>query len=92
MNLQTRDTMMTVAQVLVGLVLCVGIGAVLIYSRLPIFWEHEERLQFHVYPITWRSGVLGVLLLAVTQAISFLVFRRIRWGHTRTPDTGIKPV
>jgi hypothetical protein len=93
MNLtQRRETMKTVIQVLVGLVLCVGIGAVLIYSSLPIFWEHEERLQYHVYPITWRSGVLAVLLLAVTQAISFLVFRRIRGGHTRTPDTSIKPV
>jgi hypothetical protein len=37
--------MKTVLQVLVGLVLCVGIGAVLIYSSLPIFWEHEEPLQ-----------------------------------------------
>jgi hypothetical protein len=87
-----KETMKTVLQVLVGLVLWVATGAVLIYSSLPIFWEHEERLQFHVYPITWRSGVLGVLLIAVTQTISFLVFRRIRWGHTRTPDTGIKPV
>jgi hypothetical protein len=74
-------------QVLVGLVLCVTVGAVLIFSSLPIFWEHEEHLQPHVYPITWRSGVLAVLLLAVTQAVAFLVFRRIRWGHTRTSDT-----
>jgi hypothetical protein len=41
-------------QVLVGLVLCVAIGAVLLYSSLPIFWEHEEPLQPNVYPITWR--------------------------------------
>jgi len=87
-----KETMKTVLQVLVGLGLWVATAAVLIYSSLPIFWEHEERLQFHVYPITWRSGVLAVLLLAIAQAISFLVFRRIRWGHTRTPDTGIKPV
>jgi hypothetical protein len=92
MNLQTRETMKTVIQVLVGLVFCIGIGAVLIYSSIPIFWEHEERLQFHVYPITWRSGVLAVLLLAVTQAISFSVFRRIRWSHNRTSNTGVKPV
>ena len=87
MNLWThrKETMKAVLQVLVGLVLWVAIGAVLIYSSLPIFWEHEERLQFHVS--TWRSGVFAVLLLAVTQAISFLVFRCIRWGHTRTSDT-----
>ena len=90
--LHRKEMKKAVLQVLVGLVLWVAIGAVLIYSSLPIFWEHEERLQFHVYPITWRSGVLAVLLLAVTQAISFLVFRRIRWGHTRTPDAGIKRV
>lgn len=82
-----KETMKAVLQVLVGLILWVATGAVLIYSSLPIFWEHEERLQFHVYPITWRSGVLAALLLAVTQAISFLVFRRIRWGHTRTSGT-----
>jgi hypothetical protein len=85
--LHRKETKKAVLQVLVGLVLWVAIGAVLIYSSLPIFWEHEERLQFHVYPITWRSGVLAVLLLAVTQAISLLVFRCIRWGHTRTSDT-----
>lgn len=82
-----KATMKTLLQVLFGLALCVCIGAVLIYSSLPIFWEHEERLQFHVYPITWRSGVLAVLLLAVTQAISFLIFRRIQRGHTGTPRT-----
>ena len=80
---EEKEIMKAVFQVFFGLVLCVAIGVVLIYSGLPIFWEHEERLQFHVYPITWRSGVLAVLLLAVTQAISFLVFRCIRWGHTR---------
>jgi hypothetical protein len=87
-----KETMKAVLQVLVGLAFWGATAAVLIYSSFPIFWEDEERLQFHVYPITWGSGVLAVLLLAVTQAISFFVFRRIRWGHTRTPDTGIKPV
>lgn len=87
LGLHKKETMKAVLQVLVGLVLCVVIGEVMIYSGLPIFWEHEEPLQPHVYPITWRSGVLAVLLLAVTQAISFLAFRCIRWGHTRTSDT-----
>lgn len=73
--LRRKETMKAILQVLVGLVFCVAVGVVLIYSSLPIFWEHEERLQFHVYPITWRSGLLTVLLLAVMQAISFLVFR-----------------
>ncbi len=87
-----KETMKTAPQVLVGLGLWGATAAMLIYSSLPVFWEHGERLQAHVYPITWRSGVLAVLLLAITQAISFLIFRRIRWGHTRTPDTGVRPV
>jgi hypothetical protein len=53
--------MKTVLQVLAGLVLCIGIGEVLIYSSLPIFWEHED-LQPHVYSLTWRSDVMLVLL------------------------------
>jgi hypothetical protein len=78
--------MKAVLQMVVGLVLWVAIGAVLIYSTLPIFWEHEERLQPHVYAITWRSGVLAFLLLVVTQAISLLVFRGLRWRHAGTSD------
>lgn len=76
--------MKTVFQVLVGLALCVGIGAALIYSSLPIFWEHED-LQPHVYSITWRSGVMLVVLLAVTQGISFLAFRCVRFGVRAGP-------
>jgi hypothetical protein len=72
----------TLLQVLVGLALCAAIVYVLIYSSLPLFWEHEEPLQAHVYSLTWRSGVVLVLLLAVTQAISFLLFRRNRRRRT----------
>ena len=85
-GLNVRDGMKTVLKVLFGLALCVGIGAVLIYSSLPIFWEHED-LQPHVYSITWRSGVMLVALLAVTQGVSFLVFRLVRrWRHHSTPN------
>jgi hypothetical protein len=76
--------MKTVIQVLVGLVLCAAVGAALIYSSLPIFWEHED-LQPHVYSINWRSGIMLVVLLALTQGISFLAFRRVPWGRNRTP-------
>jgi len=65
-------------QVLVGLTLCAVIGYGLIYSSIPLFWEHEEPLQPHVYALTWRSGVMLVLLLAITQAIAFVVFRKGR--------------
>jgi hypothetical protein len=83
-----QKTMKTILQVLFGLALCVGIGAVLIYSSLPIFWEHEELLDPGVYSLTWRSGVMLVLLLAITQGISFLVFRRIRWGQVARSPRG----
>lgn len=64
--------------VLCGLVLCMTIAIGLIYSSIPIFWERE--IQPYVYSITWRSGVVFLLLLAVTQWISLLVFRRMKPG------------
>jgi len=71
----------TLLQVLAGLALCAIIGCVLIYSGIPIFWEHEEPLDPGVYSITWRSGVMLGLLLTATQAISFILFRRIPIGR-----------
>lgn len=74
--------MKTLLQVIVGLALCAAIAYVLIYSGIPIFWEHEEPLQAGVYSLTWRSGVMLVLILAVTQTASFFLFRRTRSGRT----------
>jgi hypothetical protein len=74
---QEERIVKTVFQVLIGLALCAAVGYVLIYSSLPLFWEDEEPLQPHVYSLTWRSGVALVVLLAITQAISFIVFRLI---------------
>jgi hypothetical protein len=74
--------MKNLLQVLVGLALCAASGYVLIYySKIPLLWEHEELLDPGVYSLTWRSGVALVVLLAITQAISFIVFRRIRIGR-----------
>jgi hypothetical protein len=73
--------MKTLLQVLVGLALCAVLGYVLIYSNFPMSWEHEEPLQPHVYSLTWRSGVMLGLLLVATQAISFILFRRILIGR-----------
>jgi hypothetical protein len=75
-----KETMKTILQVLVGLVLCAAIGYALAYSSMPFFWEHEDPLQPHVCSITWRSGAMLGLLLVATQAISFILFRRIRIG------------
>ncbi len=79
-----KETMKTILQVLFGLALCAVVGYVLIYyTNVPLLWEHEELLDPGVYSLTWRSGVMLVLLLASTQGISFLVFRRLRWGRAR---------
>jgi hypothetical protein len=67
--------MKTVLQIFSGLIVCIAIATWLIYSSVPMFWEHET--QSHVYSITWRSGLVFLLILAVTQWVSFLVFRRI---------------
>ena len=63
-------------EVLFGSALCMAIAVALLYSRLPLFWEQQD--QPHVYSITWRSDLVFLLLVAITQGISFLVFRRIR--------------
>lgn len=79
-----KETMKTILQVLFGLALCAVAGYVLIYySKIPLLWEHEEPLDPGVYSLTWRSGVMLVLLMAATQGISFLVFRVVRWGRTK---------
>jgi hypothetical protein len=64
-----------VLQVLVGAVLCVGL-AIGFLTRLPIFWEHED--EPFVYSITWRSGVAFLIMLVLSQGVSYFVFRWIR--------------
>ena len=77
--------MKIVLQVLVGLALCTAAGYVLIYySQIPLLWEHEERLDPGVYSLTWRSGVMLVLLMTITQVVSYILFRRIRIGREST--------
>lgn len=64
-------------QVLFGVIFCMAIGVWLLYSGIPMFWEHEDS-QPNVYPITWRSDLMFLLLLAATQGVSFLIFHRLR--------------
>jgi hypothetical protein len=69
--------MKTIFQVVVGAALCLAIAAGLVYRPFPVFWEHEDQLQPHVYSITWRSAVLLLLLVVLTQWIAHLLFRYI---------------
>jgi hypothetical protein len=68
-------------QVLFGVVLCMATAVGLVYSKLSFSWEVQYADGSS--PITWRSDVLLLLLLAATQGISFLVFHRLRPGGGR---------
>jgi drug/metabolite transporter (DMT)-like permease len=63
-------------QVLFGSTFCMAVAVGLLYSSVPLFWESED--QPHVYSVTWRSDVVFLLLVVITQGISFLVFRSIK--------------
>jgi hypothetical protein len=60
-------------QVCSGLALCAAIGVSLTYSGVSFFWEAQYPDKSN--PITWRSGVLLLALIAVTQLVAVLVFR-----------------
>ena len=67
-----------VLQVLVGLILCLAVAWVLLYSNIPMFWEHEIPAQSGVYAITWRSRLFFLALLTITQWAAFLAFRKMK--------------
>ncbi len=72
-----------VTEVLVGLALCAGVASGLIFYSHSFFWE--ARYPDGSSPITWRSDLVLLILLAATQGISFLVFHRIRLKGPRPP-------
>jgi len=61
-------------QVLFGLCLCTIFAGCMIYSSLGLPWE-AQNLDGSI-SITWRSGVVLLLLIGVVQWISLLTFRR----------------
>ena len=63
----------TVSAVFGGLVLCTGVGFWLMKSTVSFFWETTYPAGSN--PITWRSGVALLVLVAVTQGLSFIYFR-----------------
>jgi hypothetical protein len=72
-DVQLDRPMRKVFQIALGAALCIAIAVPLIYSSFPLFWEHED--EPHVYSITWRSGVVVLVIVLLTQWISHLIFR-----------------
>jgi hypothetical protein len=90
----TERLMKTIFQVLVGAALCLAMAVGLVYGPSPVFWEHEDQLQPHVYSITWRSAALFLLLVILTQWIAHLLFRYIGRCRKQNPgasDQGLWP-
>jgi TRAP-type C4-dicarboxylate transport system permease small subunit len=73
----------TALAILCGFALCAGVAFWLMYSTVSLSWETEY--PDGSIPITWRSGVALLLLLAVTQGISFLFFRLVRLNNKKSP-------
>ena len=63
-------------RVFLGLVLCVGIATLILYSSFSFSWEPKD--PEGTFPLTWRSNVVILLLLSITQGFSFLAFRLTR--------------
>jgi hypothetical protein len=74
-----------VMQVSKGIVRCVLLAIPLLGCEIVFF---EKHLPDGSIQVGWRAGVLFLLLLAVTQVISFSTFRWIR-RNDRRPPTGI---
>jgi hypothetical protein len=66
-------------EVLVGVVLCAGVASWLMFSPHSFFWE--TRYPDGSSPITWRSDLVLLVLLALTQGASFIIFQRLRPGR-----------
>ncbi len=66
----------TALPVFAGLVLCVLFAIPVLYSNAAFSWERHS--PNGTFTVGWRSDGLFLLLLAATQGISFLTFRRIR--------------
>ncbi|MGA2273318.1 MAG: hypothetical protein ABSH00_07180 [Bryobacteraceae bacterium] len=70
-------------QVIFGVILCMATAVSLFRSSHSFFWE--TRYPDGSNPITSRSDIALLLLIAITQGISFLTFRRIR--HSKRGKT-----
>jgi hypothetical protein len=78
-------------RVFVGLGMCIMASIYLFYSSFAFRWEPHN--ADGTWPITWRSDLVILALISVTQGISFLIFglaRRKRPNDAR-PETAPHP-
>lgn len=69
-------------QVLLGVALSLGAALAFLLTSLPLFWEQED--QPHVYSITWRSSIAFAIMVLLSQAASYAIFRLIRLGRRKS--------
>jgi len=63
-------------RVFLGLALCAAITTCLLYSIYSFSWELQG--SDGTFLLTWRTDGVILLLLSITQGLSFLAFRLIR--------------
>jgi hypothetical protein len=76
-------------RVFLGLALCAAIATCLLYSIYSFSWELQE--SDGTFLLTWRSDGVILLLLSITQGLSFLAFRLIRLRSGRRHNTMTEP-
>ena len=68
-------------QFLVGLGLCVATAVVLFEASFSFSWEPHN--PDGTFPLTWRSDLIILALISVTQGISFSIFRLTKPARPR---------
>jgi hypothetical protein len=72
-------------RVFLWLALCAAIATCLLYSIYSFSWELQE--SDGTFLLTWRTDGVILLLLSITQGLSFLVFRLFRLRSVRRHNT-----
>ena len=68
--------MKALIQIVIGIVVTVVVCLLLLYTRLPLFWE--TRYPDGSYPVSWRSGLALLVFIAAGQLVGFFVARKMQ--------------
>lgn len=63
-------------KVLLGVLLAMAVGYSILFSSFPLFWESQY--VDGSYPITWRSDLVFLLVLAASEGVVFSAYRIVR--------------